>query len=105
MFQQQFAMARSLTQCLLSERLRTTIYRVPQFFAAAGEGFSGVVFDADDFRAGVTTNPEEYFLQNDPAGQFVDDPTYRPWVRESCNTEPGTSVTNLQRRASGETMN
>ena len=82
-------------ECLLSERLRTTIYRVPQFFAAAGEGFSGVVFDAADFRAGVTTNPEEYFLQNDLAGQFVDDPTYRPWVRKCCNTEPGTSVTNL----------
>ena len=29
-------------ECLLSERLRTTIYRVPQFFAATGEGFSGV---------------------------------------------------------------
>ena len=82
-------------ECLLSERLRTTIYRVPQFFAATGEGFSGVVFDAADFRAGVTTSPEEYFLQNDLAGQFVDDPTYRPWVRECCNTEPGTSVTNL----------
>ena len=82
-------------ECLLSERLRTTIYRVPQFFAAAGEGFSGVVFDASDFRAGVTTSPEEYFLENDLAGQFVDDPTYRPWVREYCNIEPKASVTNL----------
>ena len=82
-------------ECLLSERLRTTIYRVPQFFATAGEGFSDVVFDAGDFRAGVTTNPEEYFLQNDLSGQFVDDSTYRDWVREYCNTEPGTPVTNL----------
>ena len=44
---------------------------------------------------GVTTSPEEYFLENDLAGQFVDDPTYRPWVRECCNIEPSTSVTNL----------
>ena len=28
-------------------------------------------------------------------GQFVDDPTYRPWVRKCCNTERGTTVTKL----------
>ena len=82
-------------ECRLSESLRTSIYRVPQFFAAAAEGSSRVVFDVDDFRAGVTTSPEEYFSQDDLAGQFVDDPTYRPWVRECCNTERGTTVTKL----------
>ena len=82
-------------ECRLSECLRTTIYRVPQFFATAGEDFSTVVFDVDDFRAGVTTSPEEYFSQNELTGQFVDDPAYRAWVRECCNTERGTSVTNL----------
>ena len=63
--------------CLLSECLRTAIYRVPQFFAAAGEGFSHVVLDADDFRSGVTTDPEEYLAQNDLAGQFANDPAWR----------------------------
>ena len=82
-------------ECLLSERLRTTIYRVPQFFAPAGEGFSRVVFDTVDFRAGVTTNPEGYFAQNDLTGEFVYDPTYRDWVRECCNTVTDTSVVNL----------
>ena len=37
-------------ECPLSERSRTTIYRVPQFFAVAGEGLSSVVFDAGNFR-------------------------------------------------------
>lgn len=82
-------------ECLLSERLRTTIYRITQFFAPAGEGFSRVVFDTVGFRAGVTTGPEEYFAQNDLTGQFVDDPTYRDWVRECCNTGTDTSVANL----------
>ena len=81
--------------CLLSERLRTTIYRVPQFLAVAGEGFSSVVFDAAGFRAGVTTSPEEYFLHNDLGGQFAGDPTFRPWVLEHCNTGAGTSGTGL----------
>ena len=82
-------------ECLLSERSRTTIYRVPQFFAVAGEGLSSVVFDAGNFRAGVTTSPEEYFSQNDLAGQFDIDPSYGAWVRECCNTGPGTPTTNL----------
>ena len=82
-------------ECLLSECLRTTIYRVPQFFSAADEGFSSVVCDIDDFKAGVTTSPEEYFSQNDLSGQFVDDPDYRAWVRESCNTGSRTSGANL----------
>ena len=82
-------------ECLLSECLRTTIYRVPQFFVTAGEDFSTVLFDVDDFRAGVTTSPEEYFSQNELTGQFVDDPGYQAWVRECCSTERGTSFRNL----------
>ena len=82
-------------ECLLSERLRTTIYRVPQLFAAPGEGCSDVILDSDGFRAGITTIPKGYFLENGLAGQFVDDPTYRPWVREYCKTEPGTAVADL----------
>ena len=82
-------------ECLLSERFRTTIYRVPQFFTVAGEGLSGVVFDAVNFRAGVTTTPEKYFSQNDLVGQFDVDPTYRAWVRESCNTDPDTPTARL----------
>ena len=81
--------------CLLSECLLTAIYRVPQFFAAAGEGFSHVVLDADDFRAGITTDPEEYLAQNDLAGQFANDPAWRAWVRACCNSDPGKSATKL----------
>ena len=81
--------------CLLSECLLTAIYRVPQYFAAAGEGFSHVVLDADDFRAGVTIDPEEYLAQNDLAGQFANDPAWRAWVRDCCNSDPGKSATKL----------
>ena len=81
--------------CLLSECLRTAIHRVPQFFAAAGEKFSHIVLDADDFKAGITTDPEEYLAQNDLAGQFASDPAWRAWVRACCNSDPGKSATNL----------
>ena len=81
--------------CLLSECLRTAIYRIPQFFAAAGEGFSHVVLDDNDFRAGVTTDPEEYLAQNDLAGQFANDLAWRAWVRACCNSDPGKSATKL----------
>ncbi len=81
--------------CLLSECLRTAIYRVPQFFAAAGEEFSHVVLNADDFRSGVTTDPEEYLAQNDLAGQFANDPAWRAWVRDCCNSDSGKSATKL----------
>ena len=77
-------------KCQLSERLRTTIYRVTQIFAAPGEGFSSLVVDVDDFRVGVTTNPKEYFAQNDLPGQFANDPDYRAWVSERCSTQHGT---------------
>ena len=46
-------------ECLLSERLRTTIYRVPQYSAAADENSSYVVFDTAGFKAGVTTDPRD----------------------------------------------
>ena len=82
-------------ECRLSECLRTTIYRVPQFYVAAGEGFSDLILDSDDFRPGVATSPEEYFSQNALASQFVNSEDYRAWVRERCNTERGTSATNL----------
>ena len=82
-------------ECLLSECLRTTIYRVPQFFSAADDAVSGVVLDADDFKAGITTNPEKYFSQNDLSGQFLGDPTFLPWVLEHCKSKPGTSVANI----------
>ena len=82
-------------ECFLSECVRTTIYRVPQFFSPADEGFSGVVLDAAEFRAGITTKPEKYFSQNDLSGQFVDDPTFLPWVRERCGNDHGTPSTNI----------
>ena len=81
--------------CRLSECLRTAIYRVPQFFAAAAEGFSHIVLDAEDFKAGVTTDPEEYLAQNDLAGQFGSDPAWRAWVRACCDSDPGKSATTL----------
>ena len=77
-------------ECQLSERLRTTIYRVTQVFTAPGEVFSSLVVDVDDFRVGVTTSPEEYFAQNDLPGQFANDPDYRAWVSERCSTQQGT---------------
>ena len=82
-------------ECLISECVRTTIHRVPQFFSAADENFSGVVVDLDDFRAGVTTKPEEYFSQNDLSGQFLADPTFLPWVTEQCGNEYGTPRKNI----------
>ena len=82
-------------ECSLAECVRTTIYRVPQFFSIADEGFSGVVLDAGDFRAGVTTRPEEYFSQNHLSGQFKDDATFLPWVRKRCGNEHGTPNTNI----------
>ena len=77
-------------ECQLSERVRTTIYRVTQVFTPHGEGFSNLIVDVDDFRVGVTTSPEEYFAQNDLLGQFADDPDYRTWVSECCSTQHGT---------------
>ena len=77
-------------ECHLSERLRTTIYRVTQVFTAPSEGFSSLVVDVDDFRAGITTSPEQYFAQNDLPGQFANDPDYRAWVSESCSTQHDT---------------
>ena len=81
-------------ECQLSERLRTTIYRITQVFIAPGEGFSSLVVDVDDFRVGVTTSPEEYFAQNDLPGQFANDPDYRAWVSERCSTQHGTPTEN-----------
>ena len=77
-------------ECQLSERLRTTIYRVTQLYAPPTEGFSRLVVDVDDFRVGITTSPEEYFTQNDLPGEFADDADYRAWVSESCSTQQGT---------------
>ena len=77
-------------ECHLSERLRTTIYRVTQVFTAPSEGFSSLVVDVDDFRAGITTSPEQYFAQNDLPGQFANDPDYQAWVSESCSTQHDT---------------
>ena len=81
--------------CLLSECLLTAIYRVPQFFTVAGEVFSHVILEADDFRAGVTTDPEEYLAQNDLTGQFANDPAWQAWVRDCCNSDLGKSSTKL----------
>ena len=82
-------------ECRLSERLRTTIYRVSQFYGDPSEGFSDIVVDVDEFRAGATTSPEKYFSQNDLSGQFASDPDYQAWVSECCNTESSTQGTNL----------
>ena len=82
-------------ECHLSESFRTTIYKVPQFFAAPGKAFSGVVLDADEFRAGITTDPEEYFTQSDLTGQFIADPSNLEWVRERCNVQRSAPGMNL----------
>ena len=82
-------------KCHLSEAHRVTIYRVPQFFQRAVENFSSVVLEVDNFRAGVTTSPEDYFKQNDLSGQFAVDPEYRTLVRENCSKEDGASGRNL----------
>ena len=82
-------------KCYLLEAHRITIYHVPQFFQPAAEDFSAVVLEVDNFRAGVTTSPEDYFEQNDLSGQFAVDPEYRTWVRENCKQGDGTSGRNL----------
>ena len=82
-------------KCHLAESFRTTIYKVPQFFAAPGKTFSGVVLDTDEFRAGITTDPEEYFQRSDLTGQFVADPDNLEWVRECCNVRRGAPGMNL----------
>lgn len=78
-------------ECHLSEYVRTTVYRVPEYSASDDSGADVVLADTDALRAVLTTDAVNFFGRDDFTTQFTTDPTFAPVLRSVCQPDSDTT--------------
>ncbi len=73
--------------CHLSKYMRTIVYRMPTHIVREGHLSPAIVYQTDDFRASIVTDPASYLSGSDFSGQYSFDKTFPDAVQEKCCVE------------------